>query len=105
MHEYSLVRAMVDRVEREASARSATRSVPAVSIGLSGVEPAVRGLHALSEGSQWAELIRRPRRPGCPACAAVIPAGAVLRCAACGASAKLLSGDEIILDQIEMEVP
>ena len=42
---------------------------------------------------------------GCPACAASIPAGAVLRCAACGASAKLLSGDEIILEQIEMEVP
>jgi Zn finger protein HypA/HybF involved in hydrogenase expression len=34
-----------------------------------------------------------------------VPAGAVLRCAACGAPARLVSGDEIVLEQIEMEVP
>ena len=41
----------------------------------------------------------------CPKCTVAIPAGAVLRCRACDAPAKLISGDEILLEQIEMEVP
>jgi Zn finger protein HypA/HybF involved in hydrogenase expression len=51
------------------------------------------------------EIRRAEATWACPACAAAIPAGAVLRCAACGTPAKMRSGDEIILEQIEMEVP
>jgi quinone-modifying oxidoreductase subunit QmoB len=41
----------------------------------------------------------------CPKCGAVIASGGVLRCEGCGVGARLLSGDEILLEQIEMEVP
>ena len=112
MHEYSLVRAMVDRVELEARERNATAvSRLAIRIGsMSGVEPELfaSAFTLCREGIlAGAELeIRRSEAAwACPACAAAIPAGAVLRCAACGTSAKMLSGDEIILEQIEMEVP
>jgi hydrogenase nickel incorporation protein HypA/HybF len=103
---------MADRVEQEARARSATAiSRVAVRIGsMSGVEPELfaSAFTLCREGIlAGAELeIRRSEAAwGCPACAAAIPAGAVLRCGACGTSAKMLSGDEIILEQIEMEVP
>jgi hydrogenase nickel incorporation protein HypA/HybF len=112
MHEYSLVSAMAERIELEAHARNAVAVHRlGVRIGaLSGVEPELfaSAFTLCREGIlAGAELeIRRSEAAwGCPACAAAIPAGAVLRCAACGASAKLLSGDEIILEQIEMEVP
>ena len=112
MHEYSLVSAMVDRIEREARARNAVAVHRlAVRIGaVSGVEPELfasaftlvrQGLleHAVLDvrraEAQWA----------CPACGAAIASGGPLRCAACGEPAKLLSGDEILLEQIEMEVP
>ena len=41
----------------------------------------------------------------CPACGKTIPTDAALRCAGCGVDAKLAGGDELILEQIEMEVP
>ena len=41
----------------------------------------------------------------CPQCGKAIEAGEVLRCPACDAPARLVSGDEILLEQIEMEVP
>jgi len=112
MHEYSLVRAMVDRVEQEARTRSATAvSRVAVRIGaLSGVEPELfaSAFTLCREGIlAGAELDIRHSEAAwaCPSCAAEIPAGAVLRCAACDVPAKLTTGDEILLEQIEMEVP
>jgi hydrogenase nickel incorporation protein HypA/HybF len=112
MHEYSLVRAMVDRVEQEARARDATAvSRLAVRIGaMSGVEPELfaTAFSLCREGIlAGAELdIRRAEASWeCPACASAIPPGAVLRCSACGEPARLASGDEILLEQIEMEVP
>jgi len=112
MHEYSLVRALADRVEQEARARSAT-SVSRLSVrigAMSGVEPELfaSAFTLCREGLlAGAELdIRRSEASwACPACASAIPAGAVLRCAACGVPARLASGDEILLEQIEMEVP
>jgi hydrogenase nickel incorporation protein HypA/HybF len=112
MHEYSLVRAMVDRVEQEARARKATAvSRLAVRIGsMSGVEPELfasaftlcrEGIVAGAE----LELRRSEAAWACPACGAAIPSGAVLRCASCDVPARLVSGDEILLEQIEMEVP
>jgi hydrogenase nickel insertion protein HypA len=112
MHEYSLVSAMVDRVEREARARSAVAVHRlGVRIGaLCGVEPQLfasaftlvrQGLleHATldirTEDAEWA----------CPACARRLEEGSILRCASCGAPAELVKGGEILLEQIEMEVP
>jgi hydrogenase nickel incorporation protein HypA/HybF len=112
MHEYSLVRAMVDRVEQEARARNATSiSRLAVRIGsMSGVEPELfaSAFTLCREGLLAdAELdIRRSEAVwACPRCDAPIPPGGVLRCAACGVPARMATGDEILLEQIEMEVP
>lgn len=112
MHEYSLVRAMVDRVEQEARARSATAvSRLAVRIGsMSGVEPELfaSAFTLCREGilaDAQLDIRRSEAAWGCPRCAAPIPAGGVLRCTACDAPAKMVTGDEILLEQIEMEVP
>lgn len=112
MHEYSLVRAMVDRAEQEARARNATAiSRLSVRIGaLSGVEPELfasaftlcrEGLLAGAE----LDVRRSEAKWACPDCDAPIPAGGVLRCGACAKPARMVSGDEILLEQIEMEVP
>jgi hydrogenase nickel incorporation protein HypA/HybF len=111
MHEYSLVRAMADQVELHARANHAS-SVHriAVRIGaLSGVEPELfaTAFTLCKEGIlAEAELeIRRSEAVwACPRCSTGIPAGAVLRCPACEVPARLVTGDEIVLEQIEMEV-
>jgi hydrogenase nickel incorporation protein HypA/HybF len=112
MHEYSLVRALVDRVEQEARARRATAiGRIAVRIGaMSGVEPELfASAFTLCREGMLADArldIRRSEAVwACPRCEAAIPAGAVLRCAACDAPATMVTGDEILLEQIEMEVP
>lgn len=112
MHEYSLVSAMVERVEKEAHARSAVAVQRlAVRIGaLSGVEPELfasaftlvrQGLLAGTE----LEIRRSDAVWACPSCGGAIASGGELRCQACRLPAKLVSGDEILLEQIEMEVP
>jgi hydrogenase nickel incorporation protein HypA/HybF len=112
MHEYSLVRAMVDRVEVEARSRNATAvSRLAVRIGaMSGVEPELfASAFTLCREGILADTqldIRRSEAVwNCPRCQAAIPTGGVLRCAACDSPARMVSGDEILLEQIEMEVP
>ncbi len=112
MHEYSLVSAMAERVLSEARARNAVAVHKlAVRIGaLSGVEPELfasaftlvrQGLLAETELS----ITRAEAAWACPRCEAAIPSGGVLRCGACSLPAKLVTGDEILLEQIEMEVP
>jgi hydrogenase nickel incorporation protein HypA/HybF len=112
VHEYSLVRALVDKVEQEARAHHATAvTCLRVRLGaLAGVEPellasaftlcregllAGAALEIRNVAAAWA----------CPRCDGAVPAGAVLRCAACGLPARLVSGDELLLEQIELEVP
>jgi hydrogenase nickel incorporation protein HypA/HybF len=103
---------MADQVEQHARAHNAAsiRRI-AVRIGaLSGVEPELfataftlcrEGILAEAE----LDIRRSDAAWACPRCAAAIPAGAVLRCATCEVPARLIAGDEIILEQIEMEVP
>ena len=112
VHEYSLVRAMADQVEQHARAHHAAsiRRI-AVRIGaLSGVEPELfataftlcrEGILAEAE----LDIRRQDAAWACPKCSNAIPTGAVLRCAACQVPARLIAGDEIVLEQIEMEVP
>ena len=47
---------------------------------------------------------RTPARWQCPKCAAAIERGAILRCSACGEPARMISGDEILLRRVELEV-
>jgi len=113
MHEYSILRALLDRVEAEAHARSASsvRRIR-VSIGeFAGVEPELlRSAYTLLRERticQDAELeIRAVKaRWECPLCTRRIAPGEVLQCPECRTPARLASGDEIMLDQIAMEVP
>ena len=111
MHEYSIVQALLDRVDHEARRHGALRVHKVrVSLGeLAGVEV---GLLRTAYDTirhrtvcQEAELEVREvaARWECSRCAAPIARGTALRCAACGQPARLASGEEIMLDQIEME--
>ena len=112
MHEYSIVRALMERVEREVRAQGGT-SVSRVSVRigeLSGVEvELLRTAYLLSREHTLcaqAELDVSVARVEwvCRECDAPIDSGAGLRCSACGGAATLRAGDEIMLDRIEMEV-
>jgi hydrogenase nickel incorporation protein HypA/HybF len=112
VHEYSLVRALADRVEEEARSRRAVAVHRlTVAIGaLSGVEPVLfETAFSLCRDGVLADAELEIRRVeaawSCPACGKPIPADAALRCAGCGVEARLAGGDELILEQIEMEVP
>jgi len=113
MHEYSIIQALMGRVEAEARAHGASAVVRLrVRIGeLSGVEPELLS----SAYSMWCEgticdaskleIVRVPAAWACPECQRPIPRGERLRCASCEVPARLRQGDEIFLDRIEMEVP
>lgn len=113
MHEYSIVQALMARVGAEAQARRAT-AVHRLSIRigeLSGVEPALLTTayetfreRTICEHAELAVQIVAARWE-CPACGAAIRRGDRLTCAACSLPARLVEGDEIMLDRIEMEVP
>jgi hydrogenase nickel incorporation protein HypA/HybF len=112
MHEYSIVRALADRVEAEARARQAVAVHRlTVSVGsLSGVEPDLlaTAFTLCREGllkDARLEVRRVEASWSCPSCGRAIDSGGVLRCVACGDPARLGAGDEILLEQIEMEVP
>lgn len=113
MHEYSIVQALVARVDAEARARRAT-TVHRLSIRigeLSGVEVGLLTTayetfreRTICEGAELnVEMV--PARWECPDCGRAIGRGDVLRCPTCAVPARLAGGDEIMLDRIEMEVP
>jgi len=113
VHEYSIARALIDRVEAEALSRGAqaVRRIE-VRIGeLAGVEGQflISAYNLFREGAlcRDAELqvTRVEARWVCPECGRAIPRGEVLRCAECHLPARLDGGDEILLERIEMEVP
>jgi hydrogenase nickel incorporation protein HypA/HybF len=114
MHEYSLVQALVARVEEEARRRGAL-AVHRVSVRigeLSGVEPELlrTAYDTFRAGTICAgaplALARVAATWSCPRCRAPIPPGGALRCAPCDAPARLdEGGDALLLDGIEMEVP
>ena len=114
MHEYSLVEALVRRVEEEAGRRSAV-AVHAlrVRVGeLSGVDPELfrTAYETFREGTLCASASLEVRHVAatwsCPRCRAPIPRGAVLTCRTCDVPARLDEGsDALTLDAIDMEVP
>lgn len=112
MHEYSLVRAMTDRVEEEARSRQATAVHRLkVAIGeVSGVEVKLfENAWSLCRQGILAEADLEIRRVEaewtCVVCQQEVAPGGALRCQRCGQAAQLVAGDELILEQIEMEVP
>ncbi len=113
MHEYSIVMALLDSVEREAGARQA-RAVQQIRVRigeLAGVEPELlqsafemaRERTSCDEADP--EVVSVAARWSGPSCDAAIERGAPLRCGSCRVPARLASGDEILLERIEMEVP
>jgi hydrogenase nickel incorporation protein HypA/HybF len=111
MHEYSIVQALLERVDQEVRVRgaSAVHRVH-VSIGeVSGVEIELlqtafdtiqRG--TVCEGARL-DVRRVPARWECRRCGAPIAPGAALRCRTCEGPARLAGGDEIMLERIDME--
>jgi hydrogenase nickel incorporation protein HypA/HybF len=112
VHEYSIVQALLERVELEARRHAAT-SVAEVSVAVgrdAGVDPGLLAaafeLVRAGTVARDARLTLREVEPRwvCTVCARAIPPGAVLRCAECGAPAQLVEGDELVLERLELEV-
>ena len=113
MHEYSIVASLIDRVEREAAAHRAARVHRLhLKIGeLSGVELDLlkTAFDTFRERTicAGAELTIDAVAPtwACPSCNQTLVRGAILRCDGCNRPARMIQGDEIILERIEMEAP
>ncbi len=113
MHEYSIVGSLIDRVQQEAVLHGSTRVHRLhVKIGeLAGVELDLLKTafdtfreRTICEGTELA-IDSVVAVWACPRCDRVIARGAVLRCDTCGRPARMIHGDEIILERIEMEAP
>ena len=113
MHEYSLIQSLLDSVERTAAAHGATvvRRLRLQIGEMSGVETALlRAAYetftdrSICAGAEL-EIVPVAVRWGCPACGTELAPGGALRCDGCGGPARLVAGDEIVLERIEMEVP
>ena len=113
MHEYSLVRALLDRVEASAREHRAT-AVAALRVRIGEVAGVEKELFASAfelarAGTCCAaaelEIVPGAERWECTRCRVEVRRGGVLRCPARGAPVRLAGGDEIVLERIEMEVP
>jgi hydrogenase nickel incorporation protein HypA/HybF len=111
MHEYGLVGELLARVEEIARANGASKVARVrVKLGaLAGVEPSLfrAAFETFRERTICAEaeltVIDAPPRWECPRCGRAIPEGTPLRC--CGKPARLASGDELLLDRVELSLP
>ena len=111
MHEYSIVQALMSQVEAEARKHNATVvDRIQLKIGeLAGIE--VDLLRTAFETFRARSICARarldievvPAKWSCPTCRELIEAGARLQCPECQQPARLQSGDEILLQRIEME--
>jgi len=113
MHEYSLVQALLQRVEEEARSREAV-AVHRVTVRIGPLAGVERDLFATAyqmcrPGTlcDRAELVIADEDITwrCEVCDAVIPAGSALFCPTCGCPARLAGGDALMLERIELEVP
>ncbi|MGB5702586.1 MAG: hydrogenase maturation nickel metallochaperone HypA [Polyangiales bacterium] len=113
MHEYSIVASLIDRVQEEATAHGGVRVHRLhVKIGeLAGVELDLlkTAFDTFRERTicEGAELTINTVAPtwACPSCKRNVERGSVLRCETCDRPARMIQGDEIILERIEMEAP
>jgi hydrogenase nickel incorporation protein HypA/HybF len=114
MHEYSLIQALIDRVEAEARQRGALKVHGlSVRVGeLAGVDPELfqTAYDTFRAGTICAGVPLTLKSVAaswrCPGCGRTIPRGAALHCTACQQPARLDDGgDALILDGIDLEVP
>jgi hydrogenase nickel incorporation protein HypA/HybF len=114
MHEYSLVEALVRRVEEEARGRGATKIHGLkVTMGeMAGVDSELfqTAYETFRAGTlcedAWLEILHHPASWACSGCGKAIAKGEPLRCSACGAPGKLdENSDALLLESIDMEVP
>lgn len=112
MHEYSIVSALLEQVDATAREQKAIAVHGIrVRIGeLAGVEPDLfsSAFELCRERTICAqavlEVTRSPAVWECPDCGQPIANGEILRCPLCNHPAQMSSGDEIMLERIEMEV-
>lgn len=113
MHEYSIVSALLDRVDDAVRQHGATAVHRIrVQIGeLSGVETellqeafSLVRAHTVSAEAEL-EIVAIAAQWSCSECDRVVPRGQRLSCPECRAPARLAKGAEILLDRVEMEVP
>jgi hydrogenase nickel incorporation protein HypA/HybF len=114
VHEYSLVEALVRRVEAEARSRSAVAVHGlTVSIGeLAGVDPELfRTAYETFRAGTICEATPLtvhavPAAWSCPACGRAFAQGEPLRCAGCDRPARMSErSDALLLESIDLEVP
>ena len=111
MHEYSIVQTLMDRIEVEAEkVRAVEVKTVELRIGkASGVEIDLlsTAFETFRHGSLCANAELRIESIApiwrCPKCGSDRAAGDILRCPRCLVPARLVEGDEIILQRIEME--
>ena len=109
MHEYSLIQALVDRVEHETRGRGKVHRVRLKLGELSGVDPQLlaTAYETFKPATVCAdaalELTEVSAQWSCRICGRAIARGERLQC--CGSPARLMQGDDLVLDQIELEVP
>ena len=113
MHEYSIVQALFDQIEESARRRGAV-AVHKVKVRIgevAGVEVALlrTAYDTFRERTLCAdaplEVEQVAARWTCPAGHGDIARGRALVCPACARPARLAAGDEIVLEQLELEVP
>ena len=112
MHEYSVVQALIDRVEAEARARGAhavhrlsvrVGELSGLDVGLFETAYATFRDRTLCANAELCVTVV-PVRWQCALCDTAATEGRALRCPRCGGHVRLATGDEIVLDRIEMEV-
>jgi hydrogenase nickel insertion protein HypA len=112
VHEYSIVESLLDRVAETARDYAEPRVTEVrVRIGeLSGIEITLlrKAFDAFRERTlcRDAALVieTAPARWACPRCGGDVASSGCLRCLRCDRPARLVEGDEIVLERIAMEV-
>jgi hydrogenase nickel incorporation protein HypA/HybF len=112
MHEYSLVLSLIQRVEQIARERAAKAVMRVeVRVGeLSGVEAdlLVAAYDIAREGTLCSgaslEVTRVAAKWQCPSCSGVVDSRSGIQCPGCGAAARLVEGNEIFFDRMELDI-
>jgi hydrogenase nickel incorporation protein HypA/HybF len=113
MHEYSIVQAMFDQIDAQARERHAIAvKRVVVRIGASaGVDvPLLRTafdtfkVRTICETAPL-DVDEVPAQWACPVGHGDIAPGHRLTCVTCGRPARMATGDEIVLERLELEVP
>jgi hydrogenase nickel incorporation protein HypA/HybF len=112
MHEYSLVQAMFDTIEATARQNHALAvkrvrvrigSGAGVDVSLFRTAYETFRVHTICDNAPL-EVDEVTLRWACPAGHGDIESGRPLSCPTCGRAAAVVEGDELVLDQLELEV-